>query len=159
MRHGGKGQSLRPEGQGRAQGLWYQFLRLRVVRKKVLSWEKGMLLTSIITDGRFPVPPTSHLAGAIDRAPEIVTIITAERDLVTQIVVGGPGPVFPVLKVLWSGTANCFGGGEQVEVTETEGLPFRISLLVSGTLSLRNSAFSVLQDQLLPLTPGGYLNP
>lgn len=130
-----------------------------MVGKKVVSWERGVLLTSIVTDGRFPVPPTRRLAGAIGRAPEIVTIIAVERDLITQIVVGGPGPVLPVLKVLRSGTANCFGGGEQVDVTEMEGLPFKISLLVSGTLSLRNSAFSVLQDQLLPLTPGGYLNP
>lgn len=77
-----------------------------------------MLLTSIVTDGRLPIPPTSHLAGAIGRAPESVTIIAVERDLITQIVVGGPGPVFPILKVLWSWAMDCFGGEGQVQITE-----------------------------------------
>lgn len=117
-----------------------------------------MLLTSIIADGCLPIPPTIFLAGAIGRAAESVTIIAAKGDLVTQIVVGGPGPVLPILKILWSWAANCFGGGGKVEVTEREGLPFRVSLLVSGTLSLRNSVFSVPQKQCLPSTPGESLN-
>ena len=72
--------------------------------------DRGAILTSIVTDGRFPIPPTIPLAGAIGRAPKTVAIIAAERDLIAQIVVGSPGPVLPILKILWSGTANCFGG-------------------------------------------------
>lgn len=112
-----------------------------------------MLLTSIVADGRLPIPSTSHLAGAIGRAPEIVTIIAVERDLIAQIVVGGPGPVLAILKVLWSWAANCFGGEGQVQVTEREVPDFRVSLLVSGSLSLRNSAFLVPQQQCLPFSP------
>lgn len=60
-----------------------QFPGLRAARERVLSWEEAMLLTSIIADGRLPIPPTSHLAGAIGRAPESVTVIAVEGDLVT----------------------------------------------------------------------------
>lgn len=99
-----------PKGKAENRELWHWFLRLRVVREKELLWTGGTVLTSIITDGRFPIPPTIPLAGAIGRAPKSVAIIAAERDLIAQIVVGSPGPVLPILKILWSGTANCFGG-------------------------------------------------
>lgn len=83
MRHGDEGQSLRPEGRGSTYVLRCQFPGLRAARERVLSWEEAMLLTSIIADGRLPIPPTSHLAGAIGRAPESVTVIAVEGDLVT----------------------------------------------------------------------------
>lgn len=80
-------------------------------RERILSTGEGMLLTSIITDGRLSVPATGGLAGAVSGAPESKTIIAAERDLITHIVVGRPGPVVPILKLLWSWAPNCFGGG------------------------------------------------
>lgn len=80
-----------------------------MVREGIPSPGEGMLLTSIVTDGRLSIPPTSCLAGAIGGAPESVATIAVERDLITQIVVGGPGPVFSILKLLWSWTTNCFG--------------------------------------------------
>lgn len=98
-------------------------------------WTEGTLLTSIITNGRLPIPATILLTGTIGRAPESITVITVESDLITQIVVGSPGPVLPILKILWSWAANCFGVGGQIQITEREGLPFRVSLLVLETLS------------------------
>lgn len=106
-----------------------------------------MPLTSIVTDGCLPIPPTGHLAAAVGRAPENVTIIAVERDLVTHVVVGSPGPVVPILKVLWSWAMNCFEGERQAEFTEKEGLPFRVSLLVLKSLSLSESTFLVAQEQ------------
>lgn len=100
-----------------------------MVREGTPSPGKGMFLTSIVTDGRLSIPPTICLAGAVGGAPESIAIIAVERDLITQIVVGGPGPVFPILKLLWSWAANCFVGGGQVEITEKEGLLLRVSLL------------------------------
>ena len=112
-----------------------------------------MLLTSIITDGRLSVPATCGLAGAVSGAPESKTIIAAERDLITHIVVGRPGPVVPILKLLWSWAPNCFGGGGgQAEVTEKLGLLLRVSLRASGTLSQRHRVFLVPQKPRLPLT-------
>ena len=92
-------------------------------------------LTSIVTDGRLPVPPTRHLAAAVGGAPESIAVVAVEGDLVTHVVVGGPGPVLPVLKGLWSWAMNRFEGERQAEFTEREGLPFRVSLLVSRSLS------------------------
>lgn len=104
-------------------------------------------LTSIVTDGRLPVPPTRHLAAAVGGAPESIAVVAVEGDLVTHVVVGGPGPVLPVLKGLWSWAMNRFEGERQAEFTEREGLPFRVSLLVSRSLSQSKSTFLVPQEQ------------
>lgn len=97
-------------------------LRLGAVRETAM-WGERMLLTSVVTDRCLPTPPAVHLAGAIGRAPESVTVIAVERDLITHIVVGRPGPVFPVLEVLWSWTADCFEKRGEVEVIKRERLP------------------------------------
>jgi hypothetical protein len=68
-----------------------------------------MLRTSIIADSRLPIPPAVCLTGTIGRAPQSVTVVAVERDLIAHIVVGRPGPVLPIFKVLWSWAANCFG--------------------------------------------------
>lgn len=67
----------------------------------------GTVSRSVVTDCGFPIPPAIHLAGAISRAPESITIIALKGNLVTQVVVGCPGPVLPIFKSLWSWTTYC----------------------------------------------------
>lgn len=98
----------------------------------------AMHLTSIVTDGCLPIPPTVFLAGAIGRAPESVTIVAVERKLVTHIVVGGSGPVVPVLKLLWSWATNCFEERNKQKLLRGERCP-----LGYPSWSLRNGTFSV----------------
>lgn len=152
MRHGGKGQNLRPRWHSRAQELWSLFLRLE-------HGQGGDTITgggdaSHLHRHRWPfVHPTDQLLGRCDwRSPGECSHHSSGKRSHHSNCSRGPGasilhsqtPVVLDNELLWEEA--------QVEVTEKEGLLLSISLLNSATITEKRCLFG-------PTETAATLNP